>query len=195
MIRKAYSAVFGLTVAVSLLLFSSCNDCTTSVARFGEDDSDWTVYEARDTLLMVDDTDIVRVFVSTRVNSDPVPGDGFDVTDPCIEQYYTRRSSVMQHAASPRLFPALTVVALKTPETVRINLVVAQRADLPIPDIDTPQHAEYTLEEVTYQNVYDITNEESGPDGVQRILFNRTYGFLRVEFADGRTLTRIPPQR
>jgi hypothetical protein len=195
MISKAYSTIFSLAAAAFLLLFSSCNDCTTSVAQFENGDSDWTVYEARDTLLMVDRTNIVRVFVNTRVNSDPVPGDGFDVTDPCIEQYYTRRSSVMQHASSPRLFPALTVVALKTPETVRINLVVAQRADLPIPDINSPQHAQYTLEGVTYQNVFDIINEESGPDGVSRILFNRDFGFLRVEFADGRILTRIPPQR
>ena len=177
-----------------LFWLSSCNDCTTSVAQFENGDSDWTVYESRDTLLMVDETDFVRVFVNTRVNSDPVPGDGFGPADACIEQYYTRRSSVMQHAASPRLFPALTVVALKTPETVRINLVVAQRDELPIPDINTPQHAQLILEDVTYQNVFDITNEESGPDGVSRILFNRDFGFLRVEFANGRTLTRIPPQ-
>ncbi len=178
----------------SLLWLSSCNDCTTSVAQFENGDGDWTVYEARDTLLMVDDTDIVRVFVNTRINSDPVPGDGFGPADACIEQYYTRRTSVMQHAASPRLFPALTVVALKTPETIRINLVVAQRADLAIPDINTPQYAQLTLEEVTYQNVFEITNEDSGPDGVKLIQFNREFGFLHVEFSDGRTLTRIPPQ-
>lgn len=178
-----------------LLGLGACNDCTTSVATFENGDSNWTVYNARDTLLMVDDTDIVRVFVNSRVNSDVVPGEGFDVTDACIEQYYTRRSSVMQHAASPRLFPALTVVALKSPETVFINLVVAQRADLPIPDINTPQHAQLTLEGVTYQNVFDINSDDSDSNDVKRILFNREFGFLHVEFTNGRTLTRIPPQR
>lgn len=194
MIRKAYSTTFGLAAAASLLLFSSCNDCTTSVTQFENDDSSWTVYNTRDTLLMVDRTNVVRVFANTRINSDPVPGDGFGPADACIEQYYTRRTSVMQHAASPRLFPALTVVALKTPETIRVNLVVAQHADLPIPDINTPQYAQHTIEGVTYQNVFDVTDADSGPDGVSRILFNRDFGFLRVEFADGRTLTRIPPQ-
>ncbi|MBX0332508.1 hypothetical protein K3G39_04580 [Pontibacter sp. HSC-14F20] len=173
---------------------SSCNDCETTVAQFENGDSNWTVYNSGDTLEMVDNgttPDSIRVFVNTRVNSDPIPGDGFGPADVCIEQYYTRRTSVMQH--SDRRFPALTVIAVRMPDSIRVSLVVAGKAELPIPNIDTPDHATYPLEGVIYSDVYDVVNPDSSATGVSRILFNREYGFLQVAYLNKRTLTRLPP--
>lgn len=187
---KSFYSVLSLSLFGALLWLSSCNTCETSVAQFLNDDTTWTVYNPGDTLLMVDHTDTVRVFVHSRLNADPIPGDGFGPTDACIEQYYTRRTSIMQHNA--RRFPALTVMAIRTPDSMRVSLIVAQRAELLIPDLENTLPEPVPLEGVTYQNVYEVLNPESGENGVSRILFNREFGFLQVEYADGRSLTRVP---
>ncbi|WP_230392041.1 hypothetical protein [Pontibacter sp. FD36] len=183
-----YLSLFGAS-----LWLSSCNDCETKVAQFENGNSSWTVYNARDSLLMVDSNtpDTIRVFLNTRVNSDPIPGDGFGPADVCIEQYYTRRTSVMQH--NNRRFPALTVVAVRMPDSIRVSLVVAGRAELRIPDVNTPDHATLPVGGVTYQDVFDLTNPDSTATGVRRILFNREFGFLQVAYFNGRTFTRYAP--
>lgn len=187
---KSFYPLISLSLFGALLWLSSCNTCETSVAQFQEEDTNWTVYEPGDSLLMVDHTDTVRVFLHTRLNADPIPGDGFGPTDACIEQYYTRRTSIMQH--NTRRFPALTVMAIRTPDSMRVSLIVAQRAELLIPDLNNTLQEPQTIGGQTYQDVYEVLNPESGPNGVSRILFNREFGFLRVEYADGRSLTRIP---
>lgn len=190
--KPLYSFLY-LILCCATLGLSSCNNCESVVSQFENGDSTWTVYNQGDTLRMVDNTDTVRVFINSQVNSELIPADGFSLSDECIEQYYTRRTSIMQHASNPRRFPGLTVVALRTPETIRVNLVVVNRGDFPIPDINNPQLDELTLEGVTYRDVFDLTVEEPGtPSGLSRIQFNREFGFLHVEYADGRTLTRIP---
>ncbi|MCP2044756.1 hypothetical protein [Pontibacter sp. HSC-36F09] len=183
-----YLSLFG-----AFLWLSSCNDCETTVAQFENGDSSWTVYNAGDSLLMVDSRtpDTVRVFVNARINSDPIPGDGFGPADVCIEQYYTRRTSVMQH--SDRRFPALTVLAVRMPDSIRVSLVVAGKAELPIQNTDTPDHASLAVGGITYQDVYDVVNPDSSATGVSRILFNREFGFLQVAYLNKRTLTRVPP--
>jgi hypothetical protein len=188
---KSFYSVLSISLLGSLLWLSSCNTCETSVAQFQNDDTTWTVYQPNDSLLMVDHTDTVRVFLHTRLNSDLIPGDGFGPADACIEQYYTRRTSIMQHNA--RRFPALTVMAIRTPDTMRVSLIVAQRAELLIPDLNNTLPEPQTIGGQTYQNVYEVLNPESGPNGVSRILFNRDFGFLRIEYADGRSLTRVSP--
>lgn len=180
-----------------LLFFSSCNDCNVSVAQFENGDSNWTVYKSRDTLRMVDENNSEFRFVNTRVTSDPVPGDGFSPADACIEQYYTRRASVMQESNNPKRLPGLTVVALKRPNDIQISLVTVNRGELRIPDINSPNAATLEVNGFTYNNVFELVNNDSIPDGVRRILFNREYGFLQVEYFEGvtthgRILKRIP---
>ena len=180
-----------------LLFFSSCNDCNVSVAQFENGDSNWTVYKSRDTLRMVDENNTEFRFVNTRVTSDPVPGDGFSPADACIEQYYTRRASVMQESNNPKRLPGLTVVALKRPNDIQISLVTVNRGELRIPDINSPNAATLEVNGFTYNNVFELVNNDSIPDGVRRILFNREYGFLQVEYFEGvtthgRILKRIP---
>lgn len=179
-----YLSLFGAS-----LWLSSCNDCETTVAQFENGDSSWTVYNSGDKIRMVDSNrpDTVRVFSNTRINSDPIPSEGFGPADVCIEQYYTRRTSVMQHNA--RRYPALTVVAVRMPDSIRVSLVVADRVELPIPDINRPDHASLPVGGVTYQDVFDIVNTDSSATGVSRILFNREHGFLQVAYLNKRTLT------
>ncbi|MBD1395570.1 hypothetical protein H9Q13_00190 [Pontibacter sp. JH31] len=186
-----------LVLFAILLFFSSCNDCSVSVAQFENGDSNWTVYNSGDTLHLVDEKNTVFRFVNTRITSDPVPGEGFSPTDACIEQYDTRRASVMQETTNPKRLPGLSVVALKKPSVIQVSLVVVNRGELPIPDLNTPQHASLQVNGFTYQNVFDLVSNDSIPDGVRRILFNREYGFLQVEYfrgvtTHGRVLKRVP---
>jgi hypothetical protein len=190
---KTVSTFLSLLLFCAMLLLGSCNNCETTVAQFENGESTWTVYNQRDTLLMVDNTDTVRVFLNSQVNSELIPGFGFATADACIAQYDTRRVSVMQHAASPRRFPGMSVVAIKSPDSIRVNLVVVNRGNFRIPDINTPQHAQKLIGGITYENVFELTNEEAEGNNVRRVLFNRAYGFLQVEFADERTLTRWVP--
>lgn len=195
---KLIYTYFSLGFLCSLLLLSSCNDCTTSVAQFENGDSDWVVYGTGDTLRMVDEQNNAFTFVNTRVSSDPVPGEGFAVSDACIEQYDTRRASVMQETSQPiRRLPGLTVIARRRPNDIQVSLVAVNRGELLIPDINTPQHAQLDINGFTYSNVYEVVNEAPAPDGLRRVLFNREYGFLQVEYAagettHGRVLRRIP---
>lgn len=180
-----------------LLFFSSCNDCSVNVAQFENGDSDWTVYNTGDTLHLVDENNTEFRFVNTRITSDPVPGEGFSPADACIEQYDTRRASVMQEATNPKRLPGLTVVALKKPNDLQVSLVAVNRGELQIPDLNTPQYAELEVNGFSYRDVFESVNNDSIPDGVRRILFNREYGFLQVEYFQGETthgriLKRVP---
>lgn len=186
--KPVYTFLY-LILGCGMLSLSSCKDCSTSVAQFENGENTWTVYNSGAQLFMRDGTDTIR-FVNTRAISEPIPGEGFSLADACIEQYYTRRVSTMQDP-SARL-PGLSVVAIKQPETIRVSLVVINRAELLIPDINTPQLAEQTINGVTYYDVFDLQDETAvEPNGVKRILFNRASGFLQVEYVSGRTLTRL----
>jgi hypothetical protein len=186
--KPVYTFLY-LLLGCSLLALSSCKDCSTSVAQFENGENTWTVYNSGAQLFMRDGTDTVR-FVNTRAISEPIPGEGFSLSDACIEQYYTRRVSTMQDP-SGRL-PGLSVVAIKQPDTIRVSLVVINRAEFLIPDINTPQLATQTINGNTYTNVFDLQDETAtAPTGVRRILFNREFGFLQVEYASGRVLSRL----
>lgn len=188
--KTVYTCLY-LLFFCSFLLLSACNDCTTTVTQFENGDGAWTVYNTGDTFDMVDKQDTtVYTFANTRVSSEPVPGEGFRPSDACIEQYDTRRVSVMQEPT--RKIPGLSVVALRQPNTIRVNLVVINRADFQIPDINSPQHAQLPVNGRTYSSVFELINNESEPDGVKRILFNQEFGFLQVEYASGRILSRVP---
>jgi hypothetical protein len=140
---------------------------------------------------MKDERDSVFTFTHTQLNSVPVPGEGFEVTDACIEQYDTRRASVMQETGTPKKkLPGLSVIALKRPKDLQVTLAVSNRANFQIPDINTPQHASLVVRGVTYTNVFSIINPDSSTQGVSRILFNREYGFLRVVYFNDKVLKK-----
>ncbi|MHC2990491.1 hypothetical protein OB13_02390 [Pontibacter sp. HJ8] len=182
------------------LLLSSCNDCAPSVITpFQPEETSWTVYSQGATLKMADERDSVYTFTHTRLSSDPVPGEGFEVTDACIEQYDTRRASVMQESSTTpkKKLPGLSVIALKRPNDLQVTLAVSNRANFQIPDINTPQHASLVVKGVTYTNVFSIINPDSSTQGVSRILFNKEFGFLRVVYYNdsvlkNKVLERVP---
>lgn len=187
---KPISTLLATALCCGTLFLSSCNDCSTSVTTpFEPEETTWTVYTNGAKLLMADELDSVYTFTHTQLSSVPVPGEGFEVSDACIEQYDTRRVSVMQESSAPKKkLPGLSVIALKRPNDLQVTLAVSNRGNFQIPDINTPQHASLVVRGVTYTNVFSIINPDSSTQGVSRILFNREYGFLRVAYYNDKTL-------
>jgi hypothetical protein len=183
---KSLYTLLSVGLCAGVLSLSSCNDCTTSVVQFEESDNEWLVYSQQEELHMVDERDLeqdtVFIFKNSTIKSEQVPGEGFGVADACIEQYDTRRASVMQEVSAKKRLPGLSVVALKRPNDLQVSLVVINRGEFPIPDLNTPQYASLPINGVTYQNVFKIVNPDSSSNGVSRILFNKEYGFLKVVY-------------
>ena len=186
---KSLYTLLSAGLCLGALFLSSCNDCTTSVAQFDDADNEWLVYGTQEELQMVDERDLnqdtVFVFKNSSIKSEQMPGEGFDVTDACIEQYDTRRASVMQNSSGDEL-PGLTVVALKRPNDLQVSLVVINRGEFPIPDLNTPQYDSLVINGFTYRDVFQLAHPDSSSIGVSRVLFNKEYGFLKVVYHNDR---------
>lgn len=172
-------------------LFSSCKDCETTVTEIELEEAQWLVYERGDTARFLNELGEEVNYVHATLRTDPVPGTGTSINDDCISHYDRQAFSIMENRNGEN--PALVTFLLKRRESFKVNLALMyfggqSVAEYNLDITDTP--AEFVeINGKRYFDVYEVVMpEETKPTYPKRILFNKTEGFLSVDFVNGKKL-------
>ncbi|MBD1395569.1 hypothetical protein H9Q13_00185 [Pontibacter sp. JH31] len=178
---KLASAIIGAT-----LLFTSCKDCDTTVIQVADDEAEWLVYDRNDSVTFINEKAEEVLFVNTLLNAQQVPGEGFNVSDDCIERYDMQAMSIIQN--TQRSYPGLATYFLKRPDTFEVILLVENQGEYTI-DETQPTYPSLDVNNTLYTNVFEVTNPDgSKATNMKRLLFNKEFGFISVEYYDGKKL-------
>ncbi len=179
-----------------LALLTSCENCETpTTAQLTLEDTNWLAYVnpvpsdgKPDTIRFTNEVNATIKFVRTQLHSATVPGDGYSFEDKCIEQMDTQASSVIQDVA--RKMPGLAVSILRKPADLKVHLLVDGLGVYEI-DEQNPTHPSLTVNNKVYANVFEVNvpgNDNDNKGKVKQILFNKTDGFIKVDFYGGKHL-------
>jgi hypothetical protein len=174
-------------VILSTFLFSSCKeDCDTTVTQVSEEEAAWLVYSRGDSAHFLNETNQKVSFVNTALLSEQVPGEGFNTSSDCIEQYDVQAFSSIEDPQNK--YPGLATYILKRPDNLQVVLVVEERGEFEINEAE-PTHATLTINDVAYNNVFEIVKTDSTKTtNLKRLRFNKEFGFLSAEYYDGKKL-------
>jgi len=181
-----------VTTICSLLfgavLLSSCERCeNATITMVTEEDAKWLVYDGKDTIRFVNESNQPIHYIRTYITPENVPGKGYSVDDKCVEQLDTQVSNVIQDVKGKQ--PGLATYVLKRPDELTVKLIVEGRGAYEI-DETKPTHASLPVNGKTYPDVFEIKKDSTANNTVKRILYNKQVGFISVEFYGGKKLIR-----
>jgi hypothetical protein len=191
---KATSTTLIAALFCSVFL-SSCNTCDDpTIAYPTETESAWLVYPN----LAVNqnnykpkfetEKDSIVTFKYMGLNVQNVPGEGVSIADECLSQLDIQ--AFAQVADSLNRYPSLNTYILKQPNNLKIRLAIQGRGDWAI-DPNSPTYTSKEVNGYNYDNVYEIKPDSIKVNSVKQILFNKEYGYLQVDFQDGKQLRAI----
>jgi hypothetical protein len=188
MMKHTLGSLFLLLAASAAL--SSCEKCGNStVSEPTPEDVEWLVYKQNDTINFITETSDTVNFTRTGIFAETIPGEGFTATDECIDQWNVQTRTVIGGEALEQ--PQMGTRVLSTPNELVVAISVGENGlwelDKQNPSLDSVQ-----VNGMTYHNVFEIKPDSSGTEGVKHILFNKDYGFLSVDFYNGKQLKRQP---
>jgi hypothetical protein len=176
-----------------LLLFASatlaaCDDCgDISITDPTPEDMQWLVYgTTRDTALFSNEDGDTLTYLRTGIYPQNVPGDGYSISDDCIEQRNTQVTNIIED--KDRKMPYLGTFILKKPDSLIVRVGVGNKNAWEIKGTDETQQV--TVGEKTYSDAY-VLKADSTADGPKEVYFNKQDGFLKVEFYGGKKLELI----
>ncbi|NDK56562.1 hypothetical protein [Pontibacter fetidus] len=178
-----FSVLFG-----SLFLYS-CETCDNpTITATTAEDNKWLVYDYinyYNPLFENEQDSLIKSFKFQNFITQNVPGEGSSLTDDCIESLDTQ---VFAHIAdTTKRYPALYTYILKRPDTLEVRVAIENRGDWAI-DKENPTYETLEVNGFDYMDVYEINPDSVKANSVKQILFNKEYGFLKVDFYDGRQL-------
>lgn len=177
---------FVLLFATAVL--TSCEKCgDVTITQPTPADAEWLVYRQSDSIRFVNESGDNVVYTRSGIFAQSLPGEGFTATDECIESVNVQIRTVIEDVRSRQ--PSLSTRILSKPGDLQVEVGVA---DLGVWEIDEQQPTYESLEVNgrTYSNVHEVLTNSTQEGGVKRILFNKEFGFLRVEFNGGKILQR-----
>lgn len=188
----------GLALLFGSVILSSCENCdTATITPIQEQDIEWLVYDdnymdaVNDTIRYVNKDNKEVKYVRTSVFSNNVPGQGHSFDDKCVEQMDTQAQIIIRDAStSTTKMPALATYVLRRPNSFDVKILVDQLGTFDI-DEANPTHASLKIGDYTYENVYVVekTGDETNDKGkLKKLYFNKTFGFIRVEYFGGSTM-------
>ncbi|WP_276497319.1 hypothetical protein [Pontibacter litorisediminis] len=180
-----------------LLMFASatlagCDNCgTTSILEPTVEDTQWLVYGNGDVALFNNAGDTVT-YQRTGIYAQNVPGEGYSVTDDCIEKLNTQVTNIIED--KERKMPYLGTYVLKKPDSLIVKVGVGSKNAWEIkPTTDTPQTVEVGEGETkkTYTDVYVLTADSTAADSPKEVYFSKEQGFIKVELYNKKVLELI----
>jgi hypothetical protein len=178
---------------LATLLFTSCKDCDTTVTQVSEDEALWLVYDRNDSVAFVNEAEETIKFYNTALRAEQVPGEGFNTSDKCIEQLDVQAFSTMEDKEQDKAkkYPGLGTYILKRPSKFEVVLLVEGRGEFKL-DLAQPTYPSLEVNNTFYTDVYEIVKtDDSKETNVKRLLFNKEFGYLSVEFFNGKKLERM----
>jgi hypothetical protein len=182
--KNTLSSFFMLLSATAVL--SSCEQCgNTIVTEPTPEDVEWLVYKPGDTVTFVTETSARVRYARTGIFAQTLPGEGFTATDECIEQVDVQLRTIIDDVAGE--LPSLGTRILSKPEELVVEVNVSNTGVWEINEA-SPTLDSVAVNGITYRDVYEIISDSIAADGAKHILFNKEFGFLKVEFFNGRLL-------
>jgi hypothetical protein len=178
-----FSVLFG-----SLFLYSceTCDNPTVTVPT--DEDNEWLVYDYLKYYkpeFENENDSLIKSFKFQGFLSQNTPGEGSSLSDDCIENLDTQVFA--QVADTTKRYPSLFTYILKRPDSLEVRVAVENRGDWVI-DKDNPTYETLEVNGYDYLNVYEVKPDSVKANSVKKILFNKEFGFLLVDFYDGRQL-------
>lgn len=178
-----FSVLFG-----SLFLYS-CETCDNpTITNPTEADTDWLVYDYINYYKPEFENEkdsLIKSFRFQGFMTQNIAAEGTSLSDDCIEKLDTQVFA--QLADTTKRYPALYTYILKRPDTLEVRLAVENRGDWAI-DQNNPTYPSLEVNGYDYLDVYEVTPDSVKSNSVKKILFNKQFGFLLVDFYDGRQL-------
>ncbi|MCJ8166684.1 hypothetical protein MKJ04_17695 [Pontibacter sp. E15-1] len=186
-----------LVLLLAAVALSSCEQCgNVTIAQPTVADSEWLVYKENDTLVFEAETGAEVRYVRTGIYAQSIPGEGFSAEDACIDQVDILARTVLEDLGD--IQPPLGTRILSRPNDLVVSLSVGEKAgetteDTGIWEIDetSPTHDSLAVNGQMYYEVFELNLSNAGTNRVKQLLYNKAFGFLRVEFFNGPKLDRV----
>lgn len=167
---------------------AACDDCgDITVTEPTIEDTEWLVYGSGDTALFRNGNGDTITYLRTGIYAQSVPGDGFSISDDCIEERNTQVTNIIEE--KNRSLPYLGTFILKKPDSLVVKIGVGNKSAWEIRPTDETQ--EVTVGETTYPDAYVFEGSTTTAEEPKTVYFNKTKGFLYVELNNGTTLELI----
>ncbi|WP_266204752.1 hypothetical protein [Pontibacter kalidii] len=180
-----------------LLMFASatlasCENCgDISITEPTPEDSQWLVYGTGDNVLFRNEKDDTITYQRTGIYVQSVPGDGYSVSDDCIDKRNTQVTNIIED--KDRKLPYLITYILKKPDSLIVRIGVANKNAWEIKGSDQPQTVTVGEgeDEITYNNAYVLKADSTAADSPKEVYFTKDEGFVKVELYNGKKLELI----
>jgi hypothetical protein len=174
---------------LATLLFTSCKDCDTTVTQIDENDAAWLSYEHNDTVNFLNELGDTVQYVNIAMRAEQIPGEGFNISDDCIEHYDVQAFAILEEQTKKN--PSLMTYFIKRENSFLVSLAVEGRGDYKL-NLDEPTYPSLEVNGMTYLNVYEVLQTNQADAGrIKRMLYNKTHGFLSIEFYGDKKLELI----
>ena len=179
---------FALLFATAVL--TSCEKCgEVTITKPTAAEAEWLVYKTKDSLRFVTATGDNVVYVRRGIFAQDFPGEGFNATDECIESVDTQIRTVLEDVKN--IQPSLSTRIFTKPGDLQVSVGVADQGLWEIQEED-PDYETLEVNGETYNEVHEVVTDNTTAGTVKRILFNKEFGFLSLEFDGGKVLRRKP---
>ena len=193
--KTLYKTLLVLLLAATAL--TSCEKCANvTITEPTPEDSEWLVYQQKDTITFQTEADDVVRYTRTGIYAQNVPVEGFSLEDECIDQVDVQVRTVMEAIANAQ--PYLGTRILSKPNDLVVELAVGENVDdkameLGVWEIDenSPAYDSLEVNDKMYYQVFEVNPEGTAANSVSQLLFNKEFGFLRVVFNSGKKLERL----
>ncbi len=187
-----------IVLLFALPALTSCEKCgNVMLSEPSVADSEWLVYKKNDTITFKTETGSEFRYARTGIYAQNIPGEGFSAEDECIDQIDIQVRTVMEDVNNEQ--PFLSTRILSKPNDLVVGVSVGEKVndksvEIGVWEIDenSPDHDSLAVNQKMYYNVFELNPNDSKANGVRQILFNKGFGFLRVEFENGKLLERVP---
>lgn len=186
--RISLLTFFALLFATAVL--TSCEKCgDISVTKPTPEDAAWLVYKREDSITFVTTAGSNVLYTRSGIFANKFPGEGYTATDECIEKVDIELRTVMEDVKDMQ--PALSTRIFTKPGDLLVEIGVAGQGVWELNE-EQPTYEAETVNGKIYNNVHEVLTNSTKAGDVNKILFNKEFGFLSLEFNGGEILKRKP---
>lgn len=186
--RISLLTFFALLFATAVL--TSCEKCgEVSVTKPTPEDAAWLVYKKEDSIRFVTAAGSNVAYTRSGIFANEFPGEGFTSTDECIEKVDIELRTVIEDAKDMQ--PTLSTRIFTKPGDLLVEIGVAGQGVWKLNE-QQPTYETFEVNGKVYNNVHEVLTNSTKAGDVNRILFNKEFGFLSLEFNGGNVLQLKP---
>jgi hypothetical protein len=180
------------TVTLTLLLGSSllfsCEKCDDPIVTAPTlEDTQWLVYSRKDSAIFVNEEGARIKYTVTDSVTQTVIGKGVSLDDNCYNKLDSQSLVILKD--KNKTLPDIATFIYKMPAKLEVRLAV-QDSEAKEVSINSPTYSTKQINGIAYKDVYELNLQKQKVYSAKQILFNKRYGFLRIEFYDGTFIER-----